>query len=59
MTEGAREVSVRARVCVCVSVLMFRVLAKHGAKGAPMKKGVKHIEEHFSVSGRKAELEGR
>lgn len=42
-----------ARVCV----LMFKVLVKHGAKGAPWKKGVKHIEEHFRASGKKSEWE--
>lgn len=28
-------------------------------KGAPWKKGVKHIEEHFRASGKKSELEWR
>lgn len=42
-----------------VCVLMFKVLVKHGAKGAPSKKGVKHIEDHFRASGKKSELERR
>ncbi len=57
---------VYVRVCVCVcrcvcvwgSVLMSRVLVKHGAKGGPMKKGVKHIEEHFSVEWKKEGVPG-
>lgn len=44
-------------MCVCVC----RVLVKHGAKeGAPiMKKGVKHIEEHFSVEWKKERVRGK